>query len=275
MSSSTSSFKYIQEFLLNRVAIVLQEDKQYLIDSRLRPVVSKYGFTDLDDLVTHLRQSADDNLHTDLIDAMTTNETYFFRDPNLFEIMTKNVLPTLLEARQKKRRLQIWSAACSTGQEPYSVAMEIRENMADFANVDLHLLATDVSSASLVRATAGTYRKFEVNRGLSMKYLQRYFTLQGIDYHLNNEVREMVDFRYINLIGKWPFDLAPDLVMLRNVLIYFDVDVKKRILQRVREVMAPDGYLMLGSAETTLNLDVNFKRVFPGIYRLNDAGQRA
>lgn len=275
MPSSAHAFAYIRDLLFSRVAIVLDAEKDYLIESRMQPLLRKYSLEDLDALVVRLRQAAGDDLYMEVVDALTVNETYFFRDPDLFETMVKVVLPNLMEARKKQRRLQIWSAACSTGQEPYSLAMKIREQLPELASWRLHLLATDVSTTCLSRAKTGAYRKHEVDRGLSEQYLAQYFARNGADYEMNEDVRSMVEFRQINLIGDWPENLAPDLILMRNVLIYFNLETKKKILERARQIMAPDGFLMLGTAETTLNVDLNFERTYPGTYRLKNAGTDA
>lgn len=274
MPSSPDSLAFVRQLLLRQAAIVLSADKDYLIESRLLPVARKHGFQDTEDLVMHLRGTGGKHLEIEVIDAMTTNETYFFRDVKPFEIIAKDVLPRLMEARKTKRRLQIWCAASSTGQEPYSLAMQIREQLPELAQWRLQLLATDISPSCLERAAAGVYHQIEVNRGLPAKYLTRHFTRADTGYQLHDDIRKMVEFRSLNLIGDWPSDLAPDVVMMRNVLIYFDPAMKQKLLQKVRQVMAPDGYLMLGAAETTINLDANFERVFPGTYQLRNAGQQ-
>lgn len=275
MPSSTHSLNFVRQLLLSRAAIVLQTDKDYLIESRLLSVARKHAFKDIDELVMRMRDVGGKELEVEVVDALTTNETYFFRDVTPFDTLAKDVLPSLMRARKIKRRLQIWCAASSTGQEPYSLAMQIREQLPELTQWRLHLLATDISPSCLERAETGIYRPAEVKRGLPAKYLARHFTRVGTDYQLAEGIRKMIEFRHLNLIGDWPSDIKPDLVMMRNVLIYFDPAMKQKVLQKVRQVMAPDGYLMLGAAETTINLDANFERVFPGTYQLRNAGQQA
>lgn len=268
MSDDAAAFQFIRSFLYDKSAIHLGIDKDYLIESRLAPVLRKYGVGDFGGLVKRLRANGDDALSTDVLDAMTTNETYFFREPALFDELLRQLLPRLMAARAATRRLQIWSAACSTGQEPYSLAMGMRERLPQLRDWQVHLLATDISPSCLALARRGVYRQLEVNRGLPAPYLLKYFTRTGLEYTLKDEIRQAVEFRALNLVGNWPIDIRPDLLLMRNVLIYFDQRTKAAILAKVRKVLAPDGYLVLGAAETTLNIDPAFERVTPGVYRL-------
>lgn len=268
MSADATAFEFIRGFLYDRSAIQVGTDKDYLIESRLTPVLRKYGLSDFSGLVKRLRTNGDDALSTDVLDAMTTNETYFFREPALFDTLVRQLLPNLLAARAATRRLQIWSAACSTGQEPYSLAMSMRERLPQLRDWQVRLLATDISPSCLAQARRGVYRQLEVNRGLPAPYLLKYFTRDGLEYTLKDEIRLAVEFRALNLVGNWPIDIRPDLLLMRNVLIYFDQQTKAAILAKVRKVLAPNGYLVLGAAETTLNIDPAFERVTSGVYRL-------
>lgn len=268
MSADATAFEFIRGFLYDRSAIQVGTDKDYLIESRLTPVLRKYGLSDFSGLVKRLRTNGDDALSTDVLDAMTTNETYFFREPALFDTLVRQLLPNLLAARAATRRLQIWSAACSSGQEPYSLAMSMRERLPQLRDWQVRLLATDISPSCLAQARRGVYRQLEVNRGLPAPYLLKYFTRDGLEYTLKDEIRLAVEFRALNLVGNWPIDIRPDLLLMRNVLIYFDQQTKAAILAKVRKVLAPNGYLVLGAAETTLNIDPAFERVTSGVYRL-------
>ena len=271
MAANAADFDFIRRFVSEKTGIQVGTDKDYLIESRLTPVLHKHGLTDFGALAQRLRTGGNDELASDVLDAMTTNETYFFREPALYDTLVKELLPNLMSARAATRRLQIWSAACSTGQEPYSLVMHMRERLPQLRDWQVQVLATDISPSCLAKARAGVYRQLEVNRGLPAPYLLKYFTRRGVDYVLKDDIKNAVEFRTLNLLGNWPPDIRPDLVLMRNVLIYFDQPTKAAILGKVRRVMASDGYLLLGAAETTLNIDPAFERVAQGIYRLRDA----
>ena len=196
-----------------------------------------------------------------MIEAMVTNETSFFRDHHPFEDLRTTILPELIRRRAAERRLDLWSAAASTGQEPYSLAILIREQFPELAGWSVNILATDLSAEVLERARAGRYNQIEVNRGLPVTLLMKYFRQQGTTWELVEEVRRMVDFRALNLARPWPPLPPMDLILLRNVMIYFEPETKREILGRVARLLRPGGYLLLGSAETTLNLDASFRRV--------------
>jgi len=195
------------------------------------------------------------------VEAMTTNETSFFRDFHPFEGLKKFVLPDLIARRAAERELTVWCAASSSGQEPYSLAMLIRENLPQLVSWRIRILATDLSSDVLARAREGRYSQLEVNRGLPASLLVKYFEKRGCDWYLRDDIRNMVDFQIVNLASAWPFLPPMDIVMLRNVLIYFGVETKKDILAKVRRVLRPDGYLFLGGSETTFSIDDSFERV--------------
>jgi chemotaxis protein methyltransferase CheR len=270
MSANAPQFDFIRTFLYEQLAIQVGADKDYLIESRLTPVLRQHQLADFSALVQRLRARANDELAVDVLDAMTTNETYFFREPALFEALVKDMLPALMRARAASRRVQIWSAACSSGQEPYSLVMHLRERLPQLRDWHTQVVATDISPSCLDQARRGAYRQLEVNRGLPAPYLLKYFTRNGLDYTIKDDIRQAIDFRTLNLVGNWPIDIKPDLLLMRNVLIYFDQPTKAAILGKVRQVLAPDGYLVLGAAETTLNVDAAFERVTQGIYRLRE-----
>ncbi|MGE0810642.1 MAG: protein-glutamate O-methyltransferase CheR [Immundisolibacter sp.] len=267
MPANATDFAYIRKFLYDKSAIQVGDDKDYLIDSRLTPVLRKHGVADFGALVQRLRANGGDPLAVAVMDAMTTNETYFLREPALFDELVKNCLPALMAARAATRRLQIWSAACSTGQEPYGLVMHMRERLPQLRDWQVRVVATDISPSCLAQAASGVYRQLEVNRGLPAPYLLKYFTRKGLDYTLNDDIRQAVEFRPLNLVGGWPIDIKPDLLLMRNVLIYFDQPTKAAILGKVRQALAADGYLVLGAAETTLNVDPTFERLTQGVYR--------
>ncbi len=254
MALSQSSVAFVRKLVYGRAAIVIEENKEYLIESRLGSLARAKRITSIDSLIELARGGALD-LQTEVVEAITTNETTFFRDLAPFEALRTTILPELLAARTSGRPLTIWSAACSTGQEPYSLAMLLLEHFPVETRSRIAIVATDLSRPSLERARAGRYRQVEVNRGMPAPLLVKYFTRQGAEWVLSPAVRAMVDFRQLNLIEPWPPDLRPDVVFMRNVLIYFDVPAKRAILQRVRRIVSRDGALFLGSAETTLGID--------------------
>jgi len=264
VSLPSLDFEYLRTLVKNHTAIVIDADKQYLAETRLAPLVSEQGCASLQDFFRLLRRESFTGLHRKVLDAMTNNETWFFRDGHPFAALTDTVIPDLMKRRLGQCQIRIWSAACSSGQEPYSIAMSVREkfNPADWK---FSIVATDCSSAVLQRAKAGVYRQMEVNRGLPARLLTRYFTQQGLQWQLKPEVTGMVSFRSLNLAEPWGNMVPPsDVVFLRNVLIYFDLETRKSILARVRRVLARDGFLFLGCAETTMNLDADFERVQTG-----------
>ncbi len=272
MALSQDDFDFVRGFVQKRSAIVLEKEKAYLAETRLALVARREGLASVEDLVAQLRLTAPTNgLQQKVVEAMTINETSFFRDFQPFEAIRRVAMPQLLERRANDRRLSIWCGACSTGQEPYSLAMVLRDHFPVLRNWWLTLLATDLASDALERARRGRYTQMEVNRGLPVSHLIKHFRKEGQDWQLKDEVRKMVDFRQLNLIEPWPALPFLDVIFLRNVLIYFDVSTKKDILAKVRQVLRPDGYLFLGGAETTLNLDDAFERVDferAGCYRL-------
>jgi chemotaxis protein methyltransferase CheR len=254
-------FDYICRLVRDRSGIVLDAGKEYLVDTRLTPVARQAQLGSVSDLVGRLRAGPDNGLAGRVVEAMVTTETSFFRDLHPFETLWTTILPDLIRRRQDERRLVIWFAACSTGQEPYSVALLIREHFPGLLGWRLELLATDLSADVLVRARAGRYTQIEVNRGLPAALLVKYFRQHGATWELSSDVRRMVEFRELNLTRPWPALPRADVVFLRNVMIYFDAETKKSILDRVARVLRPDGYLLLGGAETTFNLSDSFRRV--------------
>jgi chemotaxis protein methyltransferase CheR len=254
-------FDFIRTLLRDRSAITLEDGKQYLVESRLGPLVREMKLGSISDLVVHLRAPLSNGLQQQVVEAMVTTETTFFRDLHPFEALRKSVIPELVRKRQDNRRLNIWCAACSTGQEPYSVAVILREYFPELARWQVYILATDLSRDALARARQGRYSQIEVNRGLPAALLVKHFRQHGSSWELHDETRRMVDFQELNLIKAWPPLPRMDLVFLRNVMIYFDVDTKKAILGRMASVLRPDGYLLLGAAETTFNLHDSFQRL--------------
>ena len=277
MAISKTDFDYISRLAHSEAAIVLETGKEYLVENRLGVVAEREGFPSLAALIQQMRLEVRVNgLHHRAIDALTTNETFFFRDFHPFEALRRSILPAILEQRAGSRRLTIWSAACSTGQEPYTLAMLLREHFPQLADWTVSILATDLSPTVLKAAAAGAYTQFEVNRGLPANYLVKYFTKQGEKWLIKDEIKGMIEFRPMNLIQSWPVLPPLDLVFIRNVMIYFDVETKKTILKKIRNCLLPHGYLFLGTAETTTNLDPEYQPETHGkavVYRAHHPGQ--
>jgi len=260
MAMSRSDSDYIRRQVQERSAIVLDEDKVYLAEARLANLARQAGHASVDSLVAQLRAVPDHALRDRMVQAMATHETSFFRDLQPFEALRKQVLPDLIQRRAAARSLYIWSAACATGQEPYSLAMLLREHFPALVAWRIRLLASDISADVLDRAGQGHFSQIEVNRGLPARLLVKHFDRVGPLWRIKDDIRQMVEFRQINLLDPWPLGAQVDVVLLRNVLIYFDMDTKRSLLGRVRQVLRPDGALFLGGAETTLNIDDAFER---------------
>jgi chemotaxis protein methyltransferase CheR len=273
VSNSDADFEFVRKLIYERSAIVLEPSKAYLVDARLTPIVRREGLASLGDLVARLRAESFGELHRTVVEAMTTNETTFFRDVHPFDALKRHVVPSVLSRKAQERTLNVWCAACSSGQEPYSIAMLLRESFPQLASWTIQIIATDLSNDILERAKRGVYSQLEVNRGLPAVLLVRHFKRQGVEWQVSDDLRAMVTFRPLNLIESWPLLPRMDVIFLRNVLIYFDVDTKKAILAKVRRVLHTEGYLFLGGAETTTNLDETFERVQfekSGCYRLRE-----
>jgi chemotaxis protein methyltransferase CheR len=254
-----ADFEYLRRLLKERSGLVLSADKQYLLESRLLPIARRRGAANLGELAQRLRAPGAEGLVVEVVEAMTTNETFFFRDKLPFDHFRDAVMPALVKARAAERRIRIWCAAASSGQEPYSVAMLVKEMAGRLAGWRVDILATDLSTEMLERARAAIYSQFEVQRGLPIQYLVRHFTQAGDLWQIAPGVRAMVDFRQLNLLHPFGY-LGPfDVVFCRNVLIYFDQPTKSDVLARIAAVTAPDGYLLLGAAETVVGLTDDFK----------------
>jgi chemotaxis protein methyltransferase CheR len=267
-------YEVICRLLRERSAIVLEPGKQYLVEARLAPLVRKLNLASISALVATLRSPRDNGLPRQIVEAMVTTESSFFRDHLPFEALRRNVLPELIGRRRAERCLRIWCAACSHGQEPYSIALLLREHFPELSSWRISILATDISAEALARAKLGHFSQIEANRGLPATLLVKYFQQHGTDWHLKPTICQMVDFRQMNLADPWPAMPRMDLVLLRNVMIYFEVETKKSILARLTRVLHPHGYLLLGSAETTLNLHDSYHRIEAlkaGFYQLNNA----
>jgi chemotaxis protein methyltransferase CheR len=261
MAISNSDFNHICDMVRKHSAIVLEPGKEYLVESRLDPLARQEGFSSLRDMVDCLRSSPFGDLHRKVVEAMTTNETSFFREMRMFEMFRKAIMPKLLVARAVERSINFWCAASSTGQEPYSFAMLLREYFPAIDDWKITFIASDISRDMIARAREGCYNQLEVNRGLPAHLLVKYFKKKGSIWEISPDVRQMVEFREINLIHSWPSLPRMNVISMRNVLIYLDLESKRDILLRIRRLLDPDGYVLLGGAETTTNLDDAFEAV--------------
>jgi len=252
---------YIRNLVRERSAIVLEEEKDYLIRSRLEPLAKELGFDSLVELVGKLRRASDDTLHRTVVEAMTTNETSFFRDLSPFLALKEHLLPEVIARRASTRCLSIWCGASASGQEPYSIMLTILEHFPELQDWRIRFLATDISRVMLKRCQEGIYSQIEVNRGLPAGLLTKYFSKNGTHWQIAENIRKRIEFREMNLAHPWPLLPRMDMVVLRNVMIYFDGETKKQILKKIRHILDPQGYLLLGGTETTINLDDQYERV--------------
>ncbi len=245
-------YAYLSKLLNERSGLQLAGDKQYLIESRLLPVARQHNCGSIGDLVSKLKSFAEEPLRQRVTEAMTINESFFFRDKIPFERFQDTILPYMLKARASSRRLRIWCAAASTGQEPYSLAMVLRQKAAEVAGWKIDIVATDISSEVLEKARSGLYTQFEVQRGLPIQLLLKFFKQEGDQWQVSKELRDMVQFRQHNLLDEFSSLGQFDVIFCRNVLIYFDGKTKEDVLTRISRSLAPDGHLMLGAAETVV-----------------------
>lgn len=253
-----NDYDFIRKLLRQRSGLMLSAEKQYLVESRLMPVAQRNGIPNLFELARRLRAGTDEALITEVVEAMTTNETFFFRDRLPFDHFRTFILPQLLASRERHKRIRVWCAAASTGQEPYSLAMAIKEMGKDLDGFRIEILATDLSGEVLEKAKAGLYSQFEVQRGLPIHLLVKYFTQVGEMWQIAPDIRAMVQFRTLNLLSDFSRQGVFDLIVCRNVLIYFDQATKSDVLDRLGRVVAQDGFLILGAAETTIGLTQAF-----------------
>lgn len=247
-------FQFLCGLLKARSGLALTPEKRYLVESRLSPICRRFELDTLSGLVGALKVGRTPGLETAVVEAMTTNETFFFRDKGPFDLFRDVLLPRYLSARAGTRRLRIWCAAASTGQEPYSLAMLLSETSARLAGWQVQIVATDISTEVLEKAKAGIYNQFEVQRGLPIQLLVKYFKQNGDQWQISPQIRAMVDYRPLNLIKEFGHLGTFDIIYCRNVLIYFDKPTKTDVLERLANVMAPDGALLLGAAETVIGL---------------------
>ncbi|WP_370874482.1 CheR family methyltransferase [Amorphus orientalis] len=254
-----ADYEYLQRFLKTKSGLALSPDKQYLLESRLNPIAREFGLKSVGELAQFLRRPGSEKAADKVVDAMTTNESLFFRDKHPFEAFTNRMLPTLLANRPSHQPIRIWCAAASSGQEPYSLAMLLAENPALSAGRRFEIIGTDISTEIIEKAKRGIYSQFEVQRGLSVHYLVRYFSKVGDDWQVSDKIRQAVSYRKLNLLDPFVGMGQFDIVFCRNVLIYFDNDQKIDVLNRIVKLMPSDGFLVLGGAESVIGLTDKFQ----------------
>jgi chemotaxis protein methyltransferase CheR len=271
MTISASAFTFVRDLVRAESAIVLEPGKEYLVESRLVTLARDGGHPTVDAYVEELSTRRNPVALKQVVEALTTNETSWFRDSDPFTTLRQTVFPGLAQARTQ-RQVRIWAAACSSGQEPYSILMTAQDTP-EIAGWKIDMVASDLSQEMLDRARRGEYSQLEVNRGLPATTLVRHFERSGVNWRISPALAAQVQFRQLNLMRPFPPMGTFDVVFLRNVLIYFDLETKRDILRRVRQIMAPDGHLFLGAAEMTMGIDDAWERVPAGrssIYRIRE-----
>ncbi|OYW19160.1 MAG: chemotaxis protein CheR [Planctomycetales bacterium 12-60-4] len=261
MMIASADYEFLSQFLVKNSGLSLGPGKEYLLEARLIPLAQSWGLSGIPELVVEVRRNPQMALAHGVVEAMTTNETLFFRDKTPFDELRDQLLPKLLESRQTIRRLRIWSAAASTGQEAYSLAMLLRDGFPQLDNWSIEIVGTDLSKAALARAEAGVYSQFEVQRGLPIQLLVKHFVQDAGGWKIKDELRRWVRFRPMNLMDSFHQLGQFDVIFCRNVLIYFENPVKKEILERMATILRPDGHLILGAAETVLGVTEKFDRL--------------
>jgi chemotaxis protein methyltransferase CheR len=267
---SADNYSFLQDFIQSSSGIVLDEGKRYLLEARLIPITREYRIPGLDNLCEALRRGGDAALSRDVVDAITTNETLFFRDIGLWDALRTNLIPRLVELRSASRCIRIWSAASSSGQEAYSLAITLHElGLADWR---LEIFGTDICSRMVARAREGKFSSLEVNRGLPARFLVKYFRQKGHLWEVAPELMRAVHFEQFDLRGSMSSLGYFDLILCRNVLIYFDIETKRKILAGIRFRLAADGCLILGGSETTWNIDHTFRQEYVGSVTVHTVG---
>ena len=272
MTLSNADFAYVSTLVRREAAIVLLPGKEYLVEARLLPVARQVGAASIAEFLAAFQRRPNPDHQRRIIDALTTNETSWFRDREPFAAVTDVVLPELLKTRASVRKVRVWSAASSSGQEAFSLAIALSETLP--TGWSYEIMGSDISTEMVKRAETGEYSQVEVNRGLGAKQLVQYFERGGAHWRVVPSLRRNVSFRLMNLTTPLPPMAAFDVIFLRNVLIYFDVDMKRVVLRNVARLLKPDGWMFLGAAETTIGIDDNYERVAAGqtsAYRLKTA----
>lgn len=260
MALSSPDIDFLRGLVSNQSGNVVADRQTYLLEQRLTPIANRVGLDDVSALVGYMRKQKSTKLETEVAEAFTVNETSFFRDVHPFEALRKTILPELISKRKATKRLNVWCGACSSGQEPYSLAMTIREMGGLLDGWKINILATDISEKMIAKSSSGEFSQLEANRGLPARKLVRFFERRGSMWCAKDELRSMIEHKRLNLTKPWPHLGEFDLVFMRNVLIYFDRPTKQEILCKANRVVRDDGYFFLGSSETTIGLNVPFVR---------------
>ena len=255
-----SDYQYLTSYLLKASGLSLGDNKEYLLEARLIPLAQSWDIEGIPQLVAELKKGLDKRLATSVTEAMTTNETSFFRDKRPFDELTEHLLPPLIEARRNIKRLNIWCAAGATGQEPYSILMTIKEQFPELDSWNITLIATDIAEAPIEKGKAGTYSQFEVQRGLPIQLLMKHFVQVESGWQIKEPFRNAVKWVQLNLLDSFSKLGVFDIIFCRNVLIYFQNETKKHILDRQATMLREDGYLILGAAETVLGISDSYTR---------------
>ncbi len=272
MTLSQQDFSFVAGLVRREASIVLAPGKEYLVEARLIPVARQVGAANVTEFLANIQRRPDPAHQRMIVDALTTNETSWFRDREPFTALTEQILPDLIASRATSRKLRFWSAACSSGQEPYSLAITLQQALP--AGWNYEIVGSDISTEMIKRAEAGEFSQVEINRGLPAAQLVHYFERAGAHWRIAPSLRRNLSFTRLNLTAPLPPMPPFDVVFLRNVLIYFDVDTKRTVLRNIGRLLRPDGWLFLGAAETTIGIDDNYERVVAGrtsAYRLKSA----
>lgn len=259
MTLNIETFNTLKDFLFKNSGLTLSQDKTYLLESRLGPVISRNDFGNMDELAIKLKTGANSNLEKEVVEAMTTNETSFFRDQKPFTLFEQHVLPYFLEKNKATRKLRIWCAACSSGQEPYTLVMLMKEMGAKLAGWNIEILGTDIDETIIDQARKGEYSQFEVQRGLPINLLMKYFVKEGDVWKISKDITSQVTYKKFNLLDSFMTLGKFDIIFCRNVLIYFERETKSKIFTKFETALNPDGFLFLGGAETVLGITDKFK----------------
>lgn len=266
MSTTTTreEYQFLKNFLYEKIGYNLGDDKEYLAETRIGPLAAVFELGSWVELVQELQRTRRSAIQDAICDAMTTNETSFFRDKKPFAHLVSDCIPKLIQEKQASRTIKIWSAACSSGQEPYTIALTLKENFPQLAGWNVQILATDISTTVLERARAGDYSQFEAQRGMPIQLLLKYFDQKGDRWIVKDEIRKLIHFRRFNLLDSFNTLGGPfDIIFMRNVLIYFDSGTKAQIFDKVARTLTPEGFFFLGGTETTLGISDRFVRKQP------------
>ena len=260
---TSEEIKLITKYIYEISGIYLDESKKYLLETRLNAIAEEQGASNFQDFLRKAKADASKSIERKIIDAISTNETLFFRDTGPFQLLQHKIFPELIDARssknpQLKTNLKIWSAASSTGQELYSVAIVLQELLGDMSKYAVKLLGTDISDAAVAQASSGKFNKFEIERGLARDKLTKYFTVAGQTWKINDQIRAMVNFRKFNLMTPFSGLGKFDIVLCRNVAIYFTLEDRKKLFNKIADVLEPDGYLIIGSTESLTGICPRF-----------------